>query len=55
MAMVGWRRPEFPRGLGSKSVSDVPVTEMKKMMMQNVQGGVWLPARALEKKRNPLN
>jgi hypothetical protein len=31
------------------------VTEMKKMMIGNAKGGVWLPTRALQKKWNPLN
>jgi len=29
------------------------VTEMKKLMMENAKGGVWLLTRALQKKRNP--
>jgi len=28
---------------------------MKKMMIGNAKGGFWLPTRALQKKRNPLN
>ena len=60
MATVGWRRPEFPGGLGSKQIQNVlrPKQNDDDAEFQNGEaecGGRGWATSKLEKERKPLH